>query len=78
MAQKFKAGDKVRLKTDTIDNVVMMVNGYRAREDAYTSRYAPEIWGKDALREVQCVWRDKTDTPHDKFYHEDTLILVEG
>ena len=75
MERKFKVGDVVRLKSDSIDNVEMTVDGYKP-DKTPSVRLAVEAVGQHVLYEVCCVWRDKDDKPQEKYYHEDALIFV--
>ena len=76
MERKFKCGDKVRLVSDTDENVVMTVRAYAlelAMEDKSTSPFIKDFQAKlEAL--VTCDWRDKLDVPHQKDYKENELV----
>jgi len=75
MERKFKCGDKVRLVSDTDENVAMTVRGYAlelAMEDKTISPYIKDFQAKlDGL--VTCDWRDKLDVPHQKQFNEKEL-----
>ena len=79
MERKFKCGDKVRLVSDTEENVVMTVRGYAlelAMEDRTASTFLKDLHSKlDGL--VTCDWRDKSNIPYTKNYKEDELIKCE-
>ena len=79
MERKFKRGDKVRLVSDTEENVVMTVRGYAlelAKEDGTTSPFIKDFQSK--LEDlVTCDWRDKLDVPHQKAYKENELVKCE-
>ena len=79
MERKFKCGDKVRLVSDTEENVVMTVSGYVYDLEIIKPQNAIL---KESLRAtyeglVRCVWRDKLDVPHQKDYKENELVKCE-
>lgn len=79
MERKFKCGDKVRLVSDTEENVVMTVRGY-AYDIAISDPRNAML--KETLRAtyedlVICDWRDKLDVPHQEKFNENELIKCE-
>ena len=79
MERKFKCGDKVRLVSDTEENVVMTVRDY-AYDIAISDPRNAML--KETLRPtykglVTCDWRDKLDVQHTENYKEDELIKCE-
>lgn len=79
MERKFKCGDKVRLVSDTKENVVMTVRDY-AYDIAISDPRNAML--KETIRAtyenlVSCDWRDKLDVPHQKDYKENELIKCE-
>lgn len=77
MGEKFKIGDKVRLVSDTEENVVMTVSGYVF--DIEMS-YPPNTLLRETLRSayeglVRCEWTDKNNSHHKNDYYEEELVL---
>lgn len=76
MERKFKTGDKVRLVSDSSENQPMTVKGYAlelAEKNPTSSPFMGD-WRKTLEDMVVCDWRDRTDRPQEKEYHEEELV----
>lgn len=75
---KFHVGNLVRLVSDTEVHTPMTVEGYLKDEAKFKSNsiFLDEV-SDDLLKSVKCVWRDNVNIPHEKYYNEDSLIIIE-
>lgn len=73
MTRKFKSGDLVKLISDIPSNTPMAVNCYK--EDECPTEFDRIYLSPEGRREIKCVWRDKEDKPHERYYDEDALII---
>ncbi|MBR5736394.1 MAG: hypothetical protein IKX60_06360 [Bacteroidales bacterium] len=72
---KFKAGDVVRLNSDTEKNTPMTISAYYW-ETVKQGLFTFDLLTEEEKHKVKCVWRDKEDVSHTEWFSDKALTII--